>query len=94
MILMRRGSDLSRPLTTPERSSRRHAPTPLTETESSRSINPPTVQKCLPQSRYHIWEGLFFCTAYLAFIGVKGILCETIRAPVFFRLFLRFHKER
>ncbi|GIY65619.1 hypothetical protein CDAR_551451 [Caerostris darwini] len=46
---MRRGSDLSRPLTTPERTSRRHAPTPLTETESSRSINPPTVQNALGQ---------------------------------------------
>ncbi|GIY65617.1 hypothetical protein CDAR_551431 [Caerostris darwini] len=46
------------------------------QSTSSRSINPPTVQKCLPRSRYHIWGGLFFCTAYLAFIGVKEILCE------------------
>ncbi|GIZ02688.1 hypothetical protein CEXT_313351 [Caerostris extrusa] len=52
---MRRGSALSRPLTTPERTSRRHAPTPLTETEStsSASINPPTVQKCLPLYNKH-----------------------------------------
>ncbi|GIZ02689.1 hypothetical protein CEXT_313361 [Caerostris extrusa] len=48
---MRLGEALSRPLTTPERTSRRHAPTLPTETEStsSGSINPSTLQKCLPR---------------------------------------------